>query len=561
MSLDPRLADFRNFLFLAWQHLGLPEPTKVQYQIAHYLQHGPKRCVIQAFRGCGKSYVSAGYVLWRLLLDPRLNFLVISASKSRSDDFSTFCLRLLSDMPLLEHLRPTEEQRCSKVSFDVNGSPASQAPSVKSIGITGQITGSRADVIIADDVEVLNNSATEGMRHKLSETIKEFDSVIKPLETSKIVYLGTPQSYNSIYRLLPERGFKTRVWPSRFPNEKERQTYGDTLAPDLAEEIMENPKLVGQATDPQRFSEADLLEREASYGRSGFALQFQLNTSLSDQNRYPLKLADLIVMNLNPEMGPQKAVWSSSPELSCNDLPNVGLNGDRFYRPMSVVEPWIKYEGCCMAIDPSGKGRDETAYAVVKMLHGQLFLAESGGMAEGYSPASLERLADVAKRHKVNAVIIEENFGGGMFTSLIKPVFAKIHPCQIEEVRHSKQKEARIIDVLEPVMSSHKLVVDAEGIRKDYQDADTKGLDTNLKYSLYYQLTRITRDRGALSNDDRLDALAMAVQYWVEQMGRDIDLALQEVKDRKLDEELEKFRYQVFGKKPKGDSWLNFAKK
>jgi len=557
MQLDPRLKDFRNFLYMAWGHLGLPTPTKVQYQIAEYLQHGPKRCVIQAFRGCGKSYVSAGYVLWRLLLDPKLNFLVISASKSRSDDFSTFCLRLLSEMPLLEHLKPTEEQRCSKVAFDINGAPASQAPSVKSIGITGQITGSRADVIIADDVEVLNNSATEGMRHKLSETIKEFDAVIKPLETSKVIYLGTPQSYNSIYKMLPERGFKTCVWPSRFPSETERIAYGDSFSVDLRDELHNDPTLLGKPTDPQRFSEADLMEREASYGRSGFALQFQLNTSLSDQNRYPLKLSDLIVMTLNPDMGPQKAVWASSPELAWNELPNVGLNGDRFYRPMSIVEPWVKYDGCCMSIDPSGKGRDETAYAVVKMLHGQLFLAEIGGLMEGYSPKSLETLAEVAKKHGVNAVIIEENFGGGMFTSLIKPVFARIHPCNIEEVRHSKQKEARIIDVLEPVMSSHKLIVDSDLVRKDYADCDVRGLDTALKYSLFYQMSRITRDRGALSNDDRLDALAMAVQYWVEQMGRDTDLALVEQKDRLLDDELARFADSVFGKKRKQPTWIN----
>jgi len=542
---------------MAWSHLGLPAPTKVQYQIAEYLQHGPKRCVIQAFRGCGKSYVSAGYVLWRLLLDPKLNFLVVSASKSRSDDFSTFCLRLLSEMPLLEHLKPTEEQRCSKVAFDINGAPASQAPSVKSIGITGQITGSRADVIIADDVEVLNNSATEGMRHKLSETIKEFDAVIKPLTTSKVIYLGTPQSYNSIYKMLPERGFKTCVWPSRFPSESERIAYGDSFSVDLRDELHNDPTLLGKPTDPQRFSEADLMERQASYGRSGFALQFQLNTSLSDQNRYPLKLSDLIVMTLNPDMGPQKAVWASSPELAWNELPNVGLNGDRFYRPMSVVEPWVKYDGCCMSIDPSGKGRDETAYAVVKMLHGQLFLAEIGGLMEGYSPKSLETLAEVAKKHGVNSVIIEENFGGGMFTSLIKPVFARIHPCNIEEVRHSKQKEARIIDVLEPVMSSHKLIVDSDLVRKDYADCDVRGLDTALKYSLFYQMSRITRDRGALSNDDRLDALAMAVQYWVEQMGRDTDLALVEQKDRLLDDELAKFADSVFGRKRKQQTWMN----
>jgi len=184
-------------------------------------------------------------------------------------------------------------------------------------------------------------------------------------------------------------------------------------------------------------------------------------------------------------------------------------------------------------------------------------LTEIGGLMEGYSPKSLEALAEVAKKHGVNAVIIEENFGGGMFTSLIKPVFARIHPCNIEEVRHSKQKEARIIDVLEPVMSSHKLIVDSDLVRKDYADCDVRGLDTALKYSLFYQMSRITRDRGALSNDDRLDALAMAVQYWVEQMGRDTDLALVEQKARLLDEELAKFAEGVFGKKRKQQTWIN----
>ena len=48
--------------------------------------------------------------------------------------------------------------------------------------------------------------------------------------------------------------------------------------------------LVGQPTDTLRFSDFDLLEREASYGGSGFALQFMLDTRLSDAQRYPLKV-------------------------------------------------------------------------------------------------------------------------------------------------------------------------------------------------------------------------------------------------------------------------------
>ena len=38
-----------------------------------------------------------------------------------------------------------------------------------------------------------------------------------------------------------------------------------------------------------------------------------------------------------------------------------------------------------------------------------------------------------------------------------------------------------------------------------------------------YQLTRLTADRGALTNDDRLDALAMACQYWVDAMAQDVE--------------------------------------
>ena len=136
--------------------------------------------------------------MWRLLLNPNVNILVVSASKNRADDFSTFCLRLLHEIPILQHLYPRDEQRQSKISFDVNTAIASQQPSVKSLGITSQITGSRADLVVADDVETSGNTQTQFMRDKLSEAIKEFEAVIKP-DTSRIVYLGTPQTEQSIY--------------------------------------------------------------------------------------------------------------------------------------------------------------------------------------------------------------------------------------------------------------------------------------------------------------------------------------------------------------------------
>ena len=169
-----KIKDFRNFLYLTWKHLRLPEPTPIQYDIADYLANGSTRCIISAFRGVGKSWITASYILWRLLLDNDLNILVVSASKNRADDFSTFCLRLMSEMSILKHLYPKGDQRQSKISFDVATALASQQPSVKSLGITSQLTGSRADIIIADDVETSGNTQTQTMREKLSEAIKEF---------------------------------------------------------------------------------------------------------------------------------------------------------------------------------------------------------------------------------------------------------------------------------------------------------------------------------------------------------------------------------------------------
>lgn len=551
--MDERLKDFRNFLYLAWDHLGLPEPTPIQYDIAEYIQSGPKRRVVQAFRGVGKSWITSAYVCHSLLLDPTKNIMVVSGSKQRADDFSTFTLRLISDMPMLRHLIPTDSQRNSKIAFDVGPAPASHAPSVVSKGISSQITGSRADLIVADDVESLNNSATQNMRDKLSESIKEFDAVLKP--GGEILFLGTPQTESSIYSILPERGFQTLVWPARYPNTSQRKRYADTLAPVISN--VDDEEVVGQPTDPKRFDAEDLMEREASYGRTGFALQFMLDPSLSDTDRYPLKLSDLLVMSLNPRQGPEKPVWAASAENMVQDLPNVGLPGDRFYGPLTIAEgKWADYTGSVLAIDPSGRGADETAYCVCKMLNGFLFITDGGGLPGGYSEDTLKRLAMIAKEQEVNKIVVESNFGDGMFTQLLKPVLGRIHRCVVEEVRHSTSKERRICDTLEPVMNSHRLVIDRKVIEKDYDSTRHLPPEKALRYQLMYQMSRVTRQRRALAHDDRLDVLAIAVNYWTEQMAQDADRAMKTRADEQLRRELERFVDGALGRKPSAPSWF-----
>ena len=534
------LKDFRSFLFVVWTHLNLPEPTPVQYDMAEYLQSNEKRIVIEAFRGAGKSYITSAFACHQLYLNPEVKILVVSASKIRADDFSTFTMRLIQEMPLLQHLIPREGQRQSKISFDVGPAKASHSPSVKSAGITGQLAGSRADIIIADDIEIPNNSMTQTMRDKISEAVKEFDAVLKP--DGRVVYLGTPQTEMSLYEVLPERGYKVRIWPSRYP--KGITKYAGRLAPFISDELSKDENLIGRPTDPKRFGDDDLLERELSYGRSGFNLQFMLDTSLSDADRYPLKLEDLIVMDVDNEKAPEKIIWGRDRERIV-DIPNVGLPGDFYYKPLETVGDYVDYTGSVLAIDPSGRGADETAFAVVKMLNGCLHLIDFGGIEGGYNETVLKTIAVLAQKYKVNYIIVESNFGDGMFTELLKPVLTKVYPCTIEEVKHNIQKERRIIDTLEPIMNQHRLVVDQKALEKDYKTVQHYPPEKQPKYMLAYQMTRITKDRGSLVHDDRLDVLAMAVAYWVEQVAADVDKEIKNRKEELLDKELEHFMQNV----------------
>jgi hypothetical protein len=547
-ELERKLKDFRNFVYLAWDHLGLPEPTPVQLDIAQYLQKGPRRRVVQAFRGVGKSWLTSAYAVFRLLHDPRINILVVSASKQRADDFSTFTLRLINEIPICQHLKPREDQRNSKIAFDVGPAPASQAPSVVSKGITSQITGSRADLIIADDVESLNNSATFLMRDKLSSSIAEFEAVLKP--GGEILFLGTPQTEQSIYHGLHEKGYDTRIWPARYPEERLKTAFGSKLAPMLASGVSGDP------TDPRRFGAIDLMEREASYGRTGFALQFMLDSTLSDADRYPLKLSDLIVLGLNAENAPEKPIWAANMANVVKDVPCVGFNGDRYYGPMDIHGKWIPYEGGIMAIDPSGRGDNETAYAVVKMLNGFLYVTAAGGLKGGYGEDTMGRLVSIAKSQAVSLILVESNFGDGMFSELLKPYLGKTYPCTVEEVRHNIQKERRIIDTLEPVMNQHRLVIDSGVIREDYESTKRYATEKALQYSMMWQMSRITRAKGALAYDDRLDVLSMAVGFWVERMAQDVNRKMAQRKADLLDQELERFMEHAVGRKPRGTTWM-----
>ncbi|AMR59575.1 maturation protein [Citrobacter phage SH5] len=533
-------ADFVFFLFVLWKALSLPVPTRCQIDMAKKLSAGDnRRFILQAFRGIGKSFITCAFVVWKLWNNPDLKFMIVSASKERADANSIFIKRIIDLMPQLQELKPKQGQRDAVISFDVGPAKPDHSPSVKSVGITGQLTGSRADILIADDVEVPGNSATQAARDRLSELVKEFDAILKPGGT--VIYLGTPQTEMTLYRQLEGRGYSTTIWPARYPrDEKDWKSYGDRLAPMLQAELESDPEgYYWRPTDEVRFDDEDLKERELSYGKAGFALQFMLNPNLGDAEKYPLKLRDLIVADLDPESSPMVYQWLPNLQNKREDVPNVGLIGDSYHTYQTVGSAFSSYTQKILVIDPSGRGKDETGYAVLYQLNGYIFVMEAGGMRGGYEDSTLEALAKIGRKWKINEYVIEGNFGDGMYLELFKPVAARIHPAAVTEVKSKGQKELRICDVLEPIMGSHRLIVNSSTIVSDYQTAADKDGVRNPIYSLFYQMTRISRERGALAHDDRLDALAIGVQFFVESMAKDAVKGQREVTEEWLEEQME----------------------
>lgn len=590
VEVHPFYDDFKVTLGYVWSHLGLPAPTAAQYRIADYLQgeevdlaelkalgvnredrralsayrrkptpNTGRAEIIMAFRGIGKSFITAAFVLWRLLRDPRdEKILVVSASSSKAKEFVAQVKAVLMTSDLFEHLRPEEGQRNQADRFDVAGASISQSPSLKAAGITGQITGSRATLIVADDIEVPANSSTQEAREGLMRIVNEFDAIKVPASldpdtgevtrpAGDVVFLGTPQTLESIYlNLIKTRGFQALCIPARVPTADKLDGYEvrrddgrvvSILDPFITYSLETQGLREWDPTDPKRFNEDDLRTRE-SRGRSWFMLQYMLDTSLSDAELYPLKTADLIVMGTNHRKAPATVQWGHDTDKGniLRDAPNVGFSGDKLLRPLFVDAEWRPYDQSVFFVDPSGRGKDETAWSHVRALNGQFYLIDNDGISGDVNRSMIE-IAKRAKAQEATTILVEPNFAAGVWINAFLPVLNSVWPGgpRAEEADWSKnQKEQRIIDTLEPVLNTHRLVIDEGVLRRDLALADKD-------YSLLYQLTHISRQRGSLKHDDRLDSLAGAISALQKVLQVDGDQAWEALKEKELDDMLADF--------------------
>lgn len=499
---DELLEDFRNHLHQCMKYLGLGEPTPLQYLMAERLQSDMEEFQLQAGRGAGKSVLTSMFASWLLLRNPNHVIMVLSATAIKSTEFISMTRKILTLVPYMKHLEPGPNTRDSAFGFNVEcRTTTGQDLSVFSRGISSQITGSHADTVVLDDVEIEKNSETAEAREKLLNRVLEIEQIRNPGK-GLIRILGTPQSSESIYNKL-RSAYPCFKFPALFPDES---LPGQIC--DVDSSILEMGIEVGQSTQPERFSNDLLAERKARIGPKLFSLHYHLDTSLADQDRYPLRLNDLIVLDLDHEVHPNKVVWCSD---AANDTPSFGLNGDVISKPMWVSDSFTPYKHTVMHIDPSGRGADETSVCVASFGNGYVWVHELMGFDGGYEDALLSKIVKLALNYPtLNLIRYEENYGDGMFGSLLRPFIGRMAGTQIglEGYRVSGMKESRMLKNLEPVMSQHRLVVSKKVIRQEETQR---------------QLTRLHDTRGALKHDDRVDVLAATVAYFEDTLGVDVD--------------------------------------
>lgn len=534
--LQDAYPEFNEFLYDVITGLMGFSCTPNQIDMADYLQHGNQYRMIQAQRGQAKTTVTAAYAVWRLINDPTTRVLIVSSGDKMAKEISNWIIQIINGMEELSCLRPDRAagDRASVEAFDVHYAlkGAEKSPSVACMGITGNMQGKRADVLIADDIESQKNSATAEMRERLIHLSRDFTSINSK---GDIIYLGTPQSVDSIYNSLPGRGFDIRIWPGRYPTVEEIDNYGLHLAPMIRAALEADPSLRGgggmdgtrgKPTDTVILGEDILVKKEIDQGAAYFQLQHMLDTRLSDADRFPLKLSKMTFMQVPTGNVPIQVFHQAAPAnliLTASDYP---VNA-KFYRAAGFSNEFGAFQGTHMYVDPAGGGQngDETAYAVTKFSAGRVFLVDVGGVPGGIGDENLDMLTQVAAKWKPERISIEKNYGNGALSNVWQPLLFRKHQCEIEDVWESGQKELRIIDTLEPVIGSGRFIVDEELIEKDWASVQKYPAERRASYSLFAQMEKITRDRGSLFHDDRIDALAGSVRNWVQDLSQDDEQA------------------------------------
>ena len=589
------LALQNNFAFFLWElwidrklqsedgSTGKAPLSDFEIDAANYMESGPRRRVCLAFRGMGKTHIVAAICLFRYFRDAGRQIQIVSKSEREVKKTCKLIRRWISAVWFLRHLEPRPGQADAATYFEVfnpnadsgDGSDGRQ-PSMWILGVGGQLEGNRAHTFIFDDIETKNNTRTLAARQELARMTPEFDNIVYPfkafadggpIDPTEIIGVGTPKHEETLYLELSKRGYTVRSYPIAFPT-PDVETIN--LAPILARALATGEAHPGSPTCPKRFNREEVRIRQFG-GRREFLMEFMLCAHVAGSDPYPLKLADLIVFPIHRDVGPTRILWGKATNTGSTEIPDIeipsrGLTGDRLVRPIMVdSERWMPFSGTKAGLDPAGRGTDRTGLAIVSHLAGLFYLKHIAGLPGGADEERLEDIVSRLKRFGATEVHLESNIDTfGTYENALqiainrqscKPgeddQFPSGWSCKIIKTRAVGMKEQRICDTLEPITSTHRLVVDPSclAMSEPYEQAN----------DFQFQYTRIVRKHNALGEDGQIDALQIALNPWINASRIDPEKKSEQIRKEQLERECAE-RRALLRRTWQGDAEPNFLR-
>ena len=428
-----QMADFGLFLSL-WNATQNYKTPGIHFRIATWLQksweHGEKRLVLQAFRASGKSTIAGLFSAWLLCRDPDLRILVLSAESKLAEKMCRTIRKTIERHPLTKAINPNNPDQWAADSFTVKRGRVSRDPSVLARGLYANITGTRADVIICDDVEVPNTCDTAEKREKLRERLAENDFILTPGGT--VLYIGTPHTYYSLYAKNPRTEIGER---DIFLKNHRRLTIPILDA-------------AGNSTWPERYSAGEISDMRLRSGPMKFASQMMLEPVNILEGRLNVSLLQRYDENLDFE------------EIQRMTVLKIGK------RKIVSASSWW---------DPSfGKSSgDASVLAVVytdengdQFLHRVEYITVTAGEGEDEASLQCRRIADIAKELYLPSIAVETNGIGKFLPAILRKELAvKGLNCSVLEKNSRKAKSTRILESFDAVMAAQSLYVH-EGVYK-----------------------------------------------------------------------------------------------
>lgn len=568
--LDRLRSDYLFFLKELWHDRQLHRYAPLDWpelELANFIGTGPPRRGALAFRGCGKTtFGTAVLAVNRIFRDPDRRVLIESKSGGEAKKTLALVREWIDRVPFLQHLAPTRDCRDTTTHFDVAGAKENRQPSITALGIDGQLPGNRAHTIIVDDAETPQNTQTVEARSKLASILDENEQILyapspdeylpPSADPAEIIEIGTYHHEESVYLKESNKGFVFITMPLLYPEASEKQL---GLAPGVQAKLASGKAQPGDIVFSHRLGREYVADKKAR-GRRSFMMQQQLVCDLADSNRYPLKLADLLTLDIDPILAPNHVAWGTRDHNGSTalDVPSLGFGSDRLHRPAIIAPDAAPYQSTKAGIDPAGMGDDMIGYAAAGTLNATLYYKSVLEFAGGYSTDTLEQIARQLRRDRATELYVESNYGGGMFETLLEPVLRRyfVAPGQSDDkgvhypdgwacaiVRDTKithvtgQKESRILDTLEPLASTHRIAINtASASRPSFQE----------------RWTRLTRERNCLPHLHDLDAMVMVARGHLHAVGHDQQALAALTRQRQDADAHDAFR-KKYGMKPRRD--------